>query len=104
MQGDMLNIAPSHHIVCDCAPALGAWPPKQTFPDFALGPEGDLIRLPRRRRPAVPMVGRKRTTDEHDEFPPPHGIFSPLAENHLLEILIRSSSESYAPHRSKMGR
>jgi hypothetical protein len=30
--------------------------------------------------------------------------FAPLAENYLLEILIRSSSESYAPHRSKTGR
>jgi len=35
-----------------------------------------------------------------DEFPPPHGIYS-LAENHLRESLIRSSSESYAPHRSR---
>jgi integrase len=31
-------------------------------------------------------------------------ICSPLAENHLLEILMRSSRESYAPHRSKTGR
>src|SRR6516165_2111495 len=27
--------------------------------------------------------------------------FTPLAENHLRKSLIRSSSESYAPHRSK---
>src|SRR5215472_15403469 len=43
-----------------------------------------------------------RTSGKPDEFPPHHGI-TPLAENHLGESLIRSSSESYAPHCSKTG-
>ena len=30
--------------------------------------------------------------------------FTPVAENHLRESLIRSSNESYAAHRSKTGR
>jgi len=38
--------------------------------------------------------------EKPDEFPPPHGIYS-LAENHLPESLIRSSSESHAPRCSK---
>jgi hypothetical protein len=51
----------------------------------------------RRQRPC-----NYRAAKKPDEFPPPHGIYS-LAENHLSESLIRSSSESYAPHRSKIG-
>src|SRR6516162_6492793 len=44
-----------------------------------------------------------RAAEKPDEFPPPHGIYS-LAENHLRESLIRSSSESYAPHCIRVGR
>src|SRR5262249_787950 len=36
-----------------------------------------------------------------DEFPPFHGIYSLLAENHLAKSLIRSWTESYAPHCSR---
>jgi hypothetical protein len=41
--------------------------------------------------------------EKADEFPPHHGIYGLLAENHLRKSLIRSPSERHAPHRSKNG-
>jgi hypothetical protein len=43
--------------------------------------------------PEIPVMNSRRLTG-----------FSPLAENHLRESLIRPSSESYAPHRSRTGK
>jgi hypothetical protein len=42
--------------------------------------------------------------EKPDEFPSPRGIYLPGRENHLLESLIRSTSDSYVPHRGKTGR
>jgi hypothetical protein len=65
------------------------------------------IRYISERRTAQKPVLRSRAerpynygaAEKPDEFPPLHGIYS-LAENHLRESLIRSSS-AYAPHRSR---